>query len=83
MRITDFFIRRAQLRELGKNPQLITAVENPSEKMQLAAVRQNPDLVSVLDNPTEEVQLAAVRQKADCLLQLRDVSRQKRSVWPP
>lgn len=49
MRITDFFIRRAQLRELGKNPQLITAVENPSEKMQLAAVRQNPDLVSVLD----------------------------------
>lgn len=52
MRITDFFIRRAQLRELGKNPQLITAVENPSEKMQLAAVRQNPDLVSVLDNPT-------------------------------
>lgn len=72
MRITDFFIRRAQLRELGKNPQLITAVENPSEKMQLAAVRQNPDLVSVLDNPTEEVQLAAVRQKADCLLQLRE-----------
>lgn len=51
---------------------MITAVENPSEKMQLAAVRQNPDLVSVLDNPTEEVQLAAVRQKADCLLQLRE-----------
>lgn len=81
MRITDFFIRRAQLRELGKNPQLITAVENPSEKMQLAAVRQNPDLVSVLDNPTEEVQLAAVRQKRTVCSS--SVSRQKRSVWPP
>ena len=67
MRITDFFIRRAQLRELGKNPQLITAVENPTEEVQLAAVRQKADCLLQLREPTEKVCLAAIAENPEMI----------------
>lgn len=54
-----------------KDPRYLSAIREPTEKVQLAAVQKNPECIRHIAEPTEKVQHMAVQRSPDIFRQIR------------